>query len=507
MSKLTLKLIFFVSVCTLLVGILFILPDFTSYPTNGFKGLLYVVGHWGLICIPVFFLLYIISVNKYIFSAIFPILFVTGSLIGFYSYFYKATLTPMTIDATIHNDLGTTLDLISPLLIITVIACLFISVLLVIYRFMKIRVVKPCLQITTPIILLILLFSINDRITNTFNQHYPFSIYHNINEYRKLNTNRNFVRINPDPHLNYKSQEGLTVVFIIGESLRSDHLHINGYERNTTPRLSDRKSIISFPRISTEYTYTNPSVAHIMTRADSVYTNLADTETSFVPLFKSSGFFTAWLANQDAAHTYISFMNECDTLIYVHPEKSVYTYSNWVDEDLYPHFDNLLTNNNKVNKLIILHTIGSHWYYNSHYTKEFEHFLPVASSKILSQNTAEEIINSYDNTVLYTDAFIDRIISTLLDRNAILIYLSDHGEALGEDNNWLHASDNIYLKNPACLIWYSDKYNEKYPQKTAALQNNKNGRYRTDFLFHSILSAGSIPSKVIVKELDIFSLK
>ena len=86
----------------------------------------------------------------------------------------------MIIDATIHNDLGTTLDLISPLLIITVIACLFISVLLVIYRFMKIRVVKPCLQITTPIILLILLFSINDRITNTFNQHYPFSIYHNI---------------------------------------------------------------------------------------------------------------------------------------------------------------------------------------------------------------------------------------------------------------------------------------------------------------------------------------
>lgn len=496
----------FLAVVTLAGGFFFILPDFIIYPTSGLKGIIYTILHWALTCLPLFLLLYLISINKYVFAVVFPIVAFLGILVGFYSFFYKAILTPMIVDATLNNDLGTSLDVISPLLIGIIFSGLAIAIVIINYRFRYISLKKQFLHFAGVVLAFIVLFNVNGRVTNTFAQHYPASIYTNLREYNKLKANRNLPRIYPDSTLNYTSAEDITVVFVIGESLRADHLSINGYERNTTPLLSQQTNIVSLPNIYSEFAYTNPSVAHIMTRADSVYTERSDTEKSFISQFNSSGFYTAWLANQDAAITYYPFMLECDTLIYAHPEKSVYTFSDWLDEDLLPILDFTLTNTNK-NKLLILHTIGSHWYYNSHYSEEFQIFNPVTKSKIISQNTAEEIINSYDNTVVYTDYFINRVISKLTSENAVLIYLSDHGEALGEEGNWLHASDNEYLKNPACFVWYSEKYSKKYPQKIEALRKNKDIRYRTDFLYHSILSIANIPSKVIESNFDIFTEK
>ena len=155
---------------------------------------------------------------------------------------------------------------------------------------------------------------------------------------------------------------------------------------------------------------------------------------------------------------------------------------------------------------MILHTIGSHWYYNNHYSKTSEKFRPITTSRILAQCSPEEIINSYDNTVLYTDYFLDRMIKQIENKKAILIYLSDHGETLGENGEWLHAGDNTASKNPACIIWYSDSYNKTYPNKIVALKKNKDHFIRTDFLFHSILSAGNIPSKIIQNNLNIFHI-
>ena len=496
----------FLFILTLTGGILFIYPDFISYPTIGFKGLLYKLFHWGLNCLPLFFLLYFLSINKYVFAFTFPILTAIGATIGFYSYFYKATLTPMIVDATLNNDIGTSLDVISLFQIILFIITIALSVIIVIYRFKHIVVDKKHIHIIICIGLAVVLYSANERVTNSFYQHYPTSLYYNLNEYRKLYEKRNLPRINPDPTINYISNEELTIVFIIGESLRADHMGINGYIRNTTPLLAKQKNIISLKNIYTEYTYTNPSVAHILTRADSINTERANTEHSFITLFKSCGFHTSWLANQDAAVTYYPFMMECDTLIYARPEKSVYTYSDWHDSDLFPLFDKI-ENLQAENKLIILHTIGSHWYYNSHYPDEFKVYSPVTKSKIISQNTSEEIINSYDNSVLYTDYFINNIIDRLKDKNAILIYLSDHGESLGEDGNWLHASDNKYLRNPASIVWYSDIYYTKNKQKIDKLYERREKRYRTDFLYHTILSAAVIPTKVIDESLNLFSEK
>lgn len=494
---------FFLILMVLWGSLFFVLPDFLIYPTKGFKGFFYTMAHWALVCVPLVLIFYAIAINKYVFAIIFPLLVLLGSIIGFYSYFYKATLTPMILDAALHNDIGTSMDVMPALLFVYILLSMAAAIFAVIIRFKTVEMKQPFVHLVVLIVAFYAVFSLSERTITSFYQHFPFSLYYNFSEYNKLHQAQDVERKIPDIIRDYRSDENLTIVFVLGESLRADHLALNGYHRNTTPRLSKRENIISFPHIYSQYTYTNPSVAHIMTRADSANTGRAWSETSFVPLFKSSGFYTAWVANQEPAKSYITFMKECDTLIFAHPEKSVYTYSSWLDEDLLQGY-HFLHKLNYPNKLLILHTIGSHWYYNNHYSAAFEKYKPVTRSKIVSQNSTDELVNSYDNTVLYTDFFLDSVISTLVSSNAIVIYLSDHGESLGEDGSWLHASNNPALRNPACIIWCSDSYITKHPNKFAALQANKEKRYRTDFLFHSILSAGSVPSTVIEKQYNIF---
>jgi len=485
------------------VGVVFILSDFVDNPNSGVAGFIIVALHWGLICLATYFLIYLFAINKYVFAVFFPIFSLFGSVLAFYRYAYKATLTPMLVDAALNNDLRTSLDVISPTLVIFVLACFTVSIIIVRIRFKKISVKHSFLHLTISLLLLYLVLTVNTRATNSIMQRFPFSVYYNLSEYNRLKSNISIIRTNPDSGLACNSKDTLTVVFVIGEALRADHMSLNGYKRNTNPRLSVRKNIVSFPFIFSEYTNTNRSLPHILTRADSVNTERAFNETSFVPLFKACGYNSAWISNQDPAVTYVGFMKECDTIIYCHPEKSVYNYNIWLDEDLLPLTNNVLEKRSPRN-LIVLHTIGSHWYYNNHFSKSFEIFNPVTSSRVITQCTPEEIINSYDNTVVYTDYFLDMLIQQLEEKNAVLIYLSDHGETLGENGTWLHAGTSAASQNPGCVIWYSERFKTKFPDKITALNKNKNRHMRTDFLFHSILNAGNIPTKVIDNNLNIF---
>jgi glucan phosphoethanolaminetransferase (alkaline phosphatase superfamily) len=123
---------------------------------------------------------------------------------------------------------------------------------------------------------------------------------------------------------------------------------------------------------------------------------------------------------------------------------------------------------------------------------EYNYFQPVTDNRVVTNNTPEAVINSYDNTIRYTDFVLDSVIERMEKRCAMVIYLSDHGESLGENGYWLHAAGAEETKYPACIIWYSYAFAQQYPDKIEALHANKNNHYRTDFLFHSVLSAAGI---------------
>ncbi|GHV23582.1 membrane protein [Clostridia bacterium] len=494
----TVKYYLFITTAVLFIGIGFTSADFFTSPVDTLKDIFTLFFQWGVLMVVLWPVVYLISLNKSVFAVFYPLICLLSGILVYFRYTTGTILTTMVLDVFFDNhSQGTVVNFV---LILVILFSLALPALPVVYRFKKIKIRKPFIHCLTAILLILILFNI-PGIKRFVENKIPFNLYfitsHYFSDKKEALTERGIL----SEQVGCEGPDDGMVLFVIGEALRADHLGLNGYQRHTTPYLS-REAIISFPHIYSEYTYTNASLAHILTRADSIRPELAYNERSFIDLFKQCGYYTAWLAHQAPTKSYAYFMNECDTLIYANADKSPYVFDKWVDGDLLPVFDSFAGKRQK--QLIVMHTIGSHWYYNSHFTDEFQHYTPITKSRIITSNTTEEIVNSYDNTILYTDYFLYELINRLREKNAILFYLSDHGEALGEEGKWLHAIDLPPVQNPACLVWMSDSYKNEHPGQYEFLQQNKEKRYRTDFLFPTITEAAGIQSDVIDHSLSLF---
>ena len=494
-----LKFYIFVLCITLLYGITFTLFDFIDNPFRDFKDFTIIAMQYMVILFSIFGLIYLLAINKIIFSILFPPLTAILTVITFFKSTAKISLTSMVLDATLTNDLKTSLDLVSISLILFVLASISVSIILVFIRFKHIKRVALVQHI---LISLLVISSTNYLFTSPISARTPYILFYTLRNYLQEKNTALTVRRSISENAT-TSIDSLNVIFVIGESLRPDHLEINGYKRNTTPHIKEL-DVYSLPNIYSEYTYTNRSIPHILTRADSLSPNLAFEEPSFISIFNACNFNTAWIANQESADSYIYFIKECKNVYYPNIGKSVYSFDKWLDEDLIPDFEKELIKPSP-KKLIILHTIGSHWWYNAHYPESFKKFEPIVKSRVLSSCSNEEMLNSYDNTVLYTDFFLSKLIERLKSSNSILIYLSDHGESLGENGIWLHASSQQPCHSTASFVWASESYKRKNPNKINALKTNILNHWRTDFLFHSIIDASDIKSPYLKNELSIFT--
>jgi len=167
----------------------------------------------------------------------------------------------------------------------------------------------------------------------------------------------------------------------------------------------------------------------------------------------------------------------------------------------------------KSNKIFyVLHTTGSHGpsYYEK-YPKAFEHFKPVCKTVDLKQCTQEELLNAYDNTILYTDDILGRVIEILKkqkERSSLLMYISDHGESLGEYGLYLHGTPYSiapdFQKKIPFIFWASEKFKaQKDFEKLDFSSQKEYGQYN---VFHSILGAFDMNSTTVYdKGKDIFS--
>lgn len=492
----------FVFIITVAYALIFTLSEFSDSPYSNFHDFMVLAFQWVAIAVGTFGLLYLLSINKYIFAITFPLLIAFSTVLAYYRYTVNATLTPMTIELALINDLRTNMQVVSWQLVSLILLSLVVSVAIVWLRWKKISFTRPYIHLIVAIGIIFMTNSFIPQLKRPLTQRMPYSIYYNFKLYFEI---RDVAAEHRETFTSESvaNSDSLVVVFVIGESLRNDHLQINGYERETMPYLMEEDNLVSLTDIYGAECFTHTSVPQIMTRADSANPQRAYDEQSFVTIFKDAGFRTTWIANQESVATYAYFMNECDTLIYVNGDKSVYTFDKWLDEDILPHLENELKDDNPT-QLHILHSIGSHWWYNSHYTDEFERYTPVIKSRVVSSNTQEEMINSYDNTILYTDYFIKETIDLIRDKKSILIFLSDHGESLGEDGYYLHGADRPELHYPAAFVWYSDKYAQSFPDMIENLKDNSDKKYRSDYLFHSIIDAADITTEYIEPQLSIF---
>jgi len=298
------------------------------------------------------------------------------------------------------------------------------------------------------------------------------------------------------------TSDGTTMVLVIGETARADHLHINGYSRQTTPKV-EQLGMLSFPDAWACANGTRLAVPCLMTRATPESMYVTQQEKSLVSVFRRQGFDTYWISNQGYFWSDFKHLEFSITTIYaISLEAEHVTYVNHTgdtdylavyDEQLLPDFDRALQAASK-DKLIVLHTVGSHWHCDAHYPPEFARYAPRCTQRNPQRCTTQQVVNSYDNSILHTDHFLSQVVERLNGRNAFMLYVSDHGEELGEEGVFTHTpeSHNNAVLHVPLLVWTSDAYRASHPQVHDHMQSRAGSKVSHDWVFHSLLDCAGV---------------
>jgi glucan phosphoethanolaminetransferase (alkaline phosphatase superfamily) len=287
------------------------------------------------------------------------------------------------------------------------------------------------------------------------------------------------------------------VVVVIGESARADHFHINGYERETTPLLEKRKNIVNFPLTTSCDVWTLISVPCILTRGTEANHTLINRETSFISLFRKLGFNTVWLSAQGGDPVMFDILTaiSAEANEEIRLKTQTILDETVIDEQLLPLIERTLHTQTKP-LLMIVHTIGNHWWYADRYPAAFERF-PAMEFK--GKDHTRYMINSYDNSILYTDYVLDQILSRLEKKNAIFVYTSDHGESLGENGKWTHGHDSPEVRHVPMVWWASDAFISHNKERWNALVHKASLPSSHDVIFHSILECVGVVSPTLIQ--------
>lgn len=292
-------------------------------------------------------------------------------------------------------------------------------------------------------------------------------------------------------------------LFVVGETARADNFGIYGYERNTTPNLEKIKDqLIIFKDVLTQSNTTHKSVPMLMTDASaSNYDNLYY-HKGIIEAFKEAGFGTYFFSNQRRNHSFIDYLGEeADKCVFI---KDEYPDTVNVSDDELIKLVNNEINISKSNKIfIVLHTYGSHFNYKERYPKAQSYFKPDSITSV-NKKYKKFLVNAYDNSIRYTDSFLSQLINIISKKSEIagMIYTSDHGEDLFDDNRnlFLHASPvpTFYQIHVPYIIWLSEDYKKQNTNIVNNLINNRNKPCSSSLVnFYTILSIAGISGNYI----------
>lgn len=303
------------------------------------------------------------------------------------------------------------------------------------------------------------------------------------------------------------------VVMVVGETLRSDHLNINGYERQTTPRLSGTDAIslrnawscgtstaVSVPCMFSFLEHDNYSQADAL-RTDNV-----------LDVIQRVGVKVTWLENNSDSK---GVSLRVTTLDLKNSETNSVCDIECRDVGMISALTPIIETTPDGDLLFILHQMGNHGpAYYKRYPQEFERFTPTCQTNQLENCTKEEIVNAYDNAALYTDHFLGETIEWLdkLDRqfDTAMLYVGDHGESLGEKNLFLHGlpyrlAPDVQKRIPV-IAWFGENWPEGEIKNLIELEK-KNSALSHDNVSHTLLGLFDIDTNLYESEKDLLAIK
>ena len=288
-------------------------------------------------------------------------------------------------------------------------------------------------------------------------------------------------------------------VLVIGEAARAGNWSLWGYERETNPELKRVENLVIYKDALTQSNTTHKSVPLILSAADAEHYERLYGSKSVLTAFKEVGFKTLFLSNQIPNRSFTDyFAAEADVHVVIRTssEGGLVTYNNY-DGVLVPLVKYYADSLADEDLFIVLHTYGSHFNYKERYPPKFARFQPDAVMDIEYKNKAH-LVNAYDNSVLYSDYFLARLIDTLrrMETESVLIYSSDHGEDLWDDERrkFLHASPvpTYYQLHIPLFIWFSPAYKEWQPVRYEEAVRHASLPVATNVIFHTLLDLARV---------------
>lgn len=311
----------------------------------------------------------------------------------------------------------------------------------------------------------------------------------NIKEYKEISENldKNIISIISN------NSEIKNIILIIGESTGRKHMGLYGYPIETNPllkKLEKSGNVYKFTDTISPHAHTIPSIKKILTFYNFESTKKWYEYNNIIDIMKKAGYETYWFSNQESSGVYgnlsAALGSRSEIIKFTNLKSSGSESENLYDEEVVKLSDKYIKNGlNK--KFIIYHLLGTHAKYRNRYPEEFSVF------ENKNHNIAE-----YDNAVLYNDFVINEIISRFKNEETVLFYVSDHGEEVDDFRNFRgHSEENgsRYMIEIPFVIYFSDKFKEKYPEIIKDIEKSLNVPYMTDDLIHTILDIVQIKTE------------
>tara|TARA_R110000868_G_scaffold120478_1_gene319974 strand:- start:39270 stop:40658 length:1389 start_codon:yes stop_codon:yes gene_type:complete len=323
-----------------------------------------------------------------------------------------------------------------------------------------------------------------------------------------------FKVLDTTPSISLAPNKKQLMVLVLGETARAQSFSLNGYKKLTNKNL-EKKGVVSFSNVSSCGTATAVSVPCMFSRMYKTNYNKrsAIAQQNVIDIIHLAGSDVLWISNNNG-----SCKGVCTRVktkqVSTNKDNPLCDGEYCYDEALLKPLKIKMKNITNQSTLIILHMIGSHGpTYFKRYPEDKRLFMPDCQRSDIQNCSQEQLVNTYDNTIAYTDYVLSKIIteldsiSRINDIDVSMLYISDHGESLGEKGLYLHGLPYAFAPQEQTHIpmiyWAASRQSN---MDLACLKNISNRPISHDNLFDILLSNMSIKTTIYNPGNDPFIL-
>lgn len=307
------------------------------------------------------------------------------------------------------------------------------------------------------------------------------------------------------------------LIIVLGEALNREHMSIYGYYNDTTPLLRKRAQageLTAFSDVISADSTTTAVMENLFNFSRKGEGKRWFEYNNLFEILRACGYKTVWLSNQESGGAWGNigkiYADACDysKFLGVRPAEEAKKISpTYYDGDLLPELRKNLQANG-FEGVYVLHLMGEHGMYNFRYPKEYNKF--TAKDEKSVSEFGREMRAAYDNAVLYNDYVVDEIIKSVENKNAIVIFMPDHGEEVYDNREFaghmIASATTHYMVEIPMLVWMSGEFRQEHQKLAARIDKAKDRPFMTDDIIHVILDIMSVttheydPARSVINE-------